>query len=280
MRRMLLALVGLFATLYGDAVRADPVGQRESYITWIEDRFTETWSWLLKDASVEIAGTTWQLMVQVPVREHGRPIRDPSILFTLTTPAAQPAYVSCPGVGIIVDGEALQGIDSDSSQRQFAGTAMKSVSFTVAPDVFRRIAGAKALEARLCNQEFVVDASVRATLHAFAAKVRSNRPTAAERKRYQDEQALHAFAEAWKPRAELRGEWRTIAGDEFVTFAAGANAQTFRVASSKCGQGLLGKMNGEDTPPLAAAGFQSIECVGGARAERLDLASRELPARR
>lgn len=279
MQKIAIAVVGLFATLCGGAVRANPASQREPYITWVEDRFTETWSWSLKDAPVEIVGTTWYLVVQVPVREHGRAIRDPSIAFTLTTPAAQPAYVSCPGVGVIVDGEALQGIDSDWSQRQLAGTAVKSVSFTVSLEVFRRIAGAKALEARLCGQEFVADASLRATLHAFAAKVRSARPTPAERKRYEDEQALHAFAEAWKPRDELRGEWRGIAGDEFVTFAGGANAQTFRVASSKCGQGLLGKMHGEDTPPLAAAGFQSIECVGGSRAERLDLANRELPAR-
>jgi hypothetical protein len=189
MRRMLLTMVGLFGTLYGGAVRADPGAQREPYVTWVEDRFTETWSWLLKDAPVEISGTTWHLSVQVPIREHGRAVRDASIVFTLTTPTEQPTYVSCAGVGIIVDGEALQGIDSDWSQRQVAGAAMKSVSFTVSPEVFRRIAGAKALEARLCNEEFVVDASLRTTLRAFAAKVRTTRPTPAERKRYQDEQA-------------------------------------------------------------------------------------------
>jgi len=279
MRKLALAMVGTLAMLYGDAARADPAPRREPYVTWQEDRFTETWSWLLKDAPVEIAGTTWHMGVQVPVREHGRAIRDPSIVFTLVTPTAQPVYVSCPGVAIIVDGVALQGIDSDWSHRQLAGTSTKSVSFTVSPDVFRRIAGAKTLEARLCNEEFVVDTSLRATLRAFAAKVRSTRPTAAERKQYQDEQVLHAFADAWKPRDELRGEWRTLTGDDFVAFAGGANAQTFRIASSKCGQGLLGKMKGEDTPPLVAAGFHSIECVGGSKAERLDLSTRDLPAR-
>jgi hypothetical protein len=36
-------------------------------------------------------------------------------------------------------------------------------------------------------------------------------------------------------------------------------------------------MDGEDTPPLAAAGFLRIECVGGALAESFDLHARAAP---
>lgn len=155
-----------------------------------------------------------------------------------------------------------------------SGTSSKAVSFTVSLETFQRIAGAKTLEARVCNDEFALDPPSLAMLHAFAAKVRAGRPPAVDRKRFHDEQVLQAFADDWKPRDELAGQWRAITADDVVTFAAGANAQTFRVASRKCGQGLLAKMGGEDTAPIAAAGFRTIECVGGTRPETIDLVSR------
>ncbi len=110
MRKLVLALVMVVGTLHGAVVFADPAPRGEPYITWLEDRYTETWTWFLKDAPVDIAGATWHLVVQVHVRDHGRPLRDPSAVFTFATPASQPGYVACPGVGVIADGEALQGI--------------------------------------------------------------------------------------------------------------------------------------------------------------------------
>jgi hypothetical protein len=270
MREAAAAMVVVLGTLCGTAVRADPV-QREAYVTWLEDRYTESWGWLLRDATVAGTGTPWRMEVKVQVRDHGRAIREPAPTFVLTTESLRQGYLSCPSVGIIADGQALQGIVSQWSHGPDGGKAMMSVSFSVPFDTFRRIAGAKVLEARLCTDEVALDGSALGSLRGLAAAVEKGPPSPADRKRYLDQQALHDFADNWKPRDVLRGAWRALAGEEVFTYAGGANAQVFRVASSKCGQGMLGKMTGTDTPPLVAAGFHRIECVGGAQTESRDL---------
>jgi hypothetical protein len=268
-RKLTLATLLVLSTLRVAA--ADPARQREVYVTWLDDRYTESWSWLLRDATVEDGGTTWRLAVEVQVRDRGRPVREPTARFTLTAPAPQTGYPVCPEVGLIADGVAIQDVVSRWTYHTDHGAALKSVTFTVPLAAFRRIAGARTLEARLCTEELALEPSVLTALRGYAAKVRSGAPPAAARQRYRDEQRLRDFADNWRPREELRSAWHSIAGDEVITFAAGASAQTFRVASSKCGKGLLAKMTGADTPALVAAGFRRVECVGGSGAESLDL---------
>lgn len=183
MRRTALAMVALIGTFYGSALLADPGPKREPTIKWLEDRYTESWSWVLRDAPVEIGGATWTLDVHAQIRDHGQRVAEPSYDFTLTKPTPQVGFTSCPDLGLIVNGEALQGVSLDWSYRQEDGKTMKSVTFKVAADRFRRIAGAKTLEARLCGDEFVLDPSTLTFLRALGAKVRSGPPPAAERQR-------------------------------------------------------------------------------------------------
>jgi hypothetical protein len=186
MRTTVVAMVAVLGTLNGAAVQADPDQKREPSIRWLEDRFTETWSWVLRDAPVEIAGVTWTLDVQAQIRDHGQRLAEPPVYFTLTTPTPQAGYIACPDLGLIVNGEALQGIGLEWTFRQEEGRTMKSVTFKLSADRFRRIASAKMLEARLCANEFVFDPSLLASLRALGAKVRSGPPPAAERQRYRD----------------------------------------------------------------------------------------------
>lgn len=186
MRRTALAMVAMIGTLNGSAVHADPEQKREPSIKWLEDRYTETWSWVLRDVPVEIAGVTWSLDVHAQIRDHGQRLAEPSFYFTLTRPTPQVGFTSCPDLGLIVNGEALQGVGLDWSYRQEDGKTMKSVTFKLAADRFRRIAGAKTLEARLCADEFVLAPSTLALLRALGAKVRSGPPPAAERQRERD----------------------------------------------------------------------------------------------
>jgi hypothetical protein len=183
MRMSALAIVAVLGTLQGTPADADEARPREPTITWLEDRYTETWSWVLEDATIDIGGVPWQLVVRAGVRDHGRPPEKPAFNVTLTTPASKVGYGPCRGLALIVEGVALQDIDSEWSYGVDHGQPTKSTSFAVSPERFRRIAGAKRVEARLCNDEFVLDPTLLATLRAFAVKVRSGPPPAAERKR-------------------------------------------------------------------------------------------------
>jgi hypothetical protein len=271
MRRVAI-IVAVLGALIGGVGRAEPGPARGAYIAWEEDRYTETWSWVLGDVTIEAGENTWRMLARVQVRDHGRAIPEPSVVFTLAAPLrASAGYVVCPDMGIIVDGKALQGIVSQWNQvSDRTGTALKTVTFTVSLAAFRKIAAAGTVEARLCTREVVLDAPLRATMRAFAARVRSGRPPAAERPRYRDEQLRRDFAGSWTPGEELRRAWHLDAGEAFVTSAGGAHAQTLLVASARCGAGLLAEMKAADTPPLVAAGFLRIECVGGG-AEAIDL---------